>query len=79
MKISKKLEDMQERVTESLKTLEIELKLFRQHKEIELKNIISEFVRIQKKSNQKMKVQWQGFLSKCDINIESLNTTSNND
>jgi len=70
--LSKKIEEMLEKVSESRKVLETELKLFRQQKEQELKGLISEFVRIQKKSNERMKNQWQQFLSKSDINKEVL-------
>lgn len=46
LKQTKKLEELQERVSESTLTLETELKLFRQEKEAELRNILSEFVRL---------------------------------
>ena len=40
------MEELQERVMESTKTLEIELKLFRQEKESEMRALLSEFVRL---------------------------------
>jgi hypothetical protein len=58
------MEEMFELVKDSAKTLEIELKLFRQQKEIELKDLIRAFVDIQKKTNEKMKHHWQSFLQK---------------
>lgn len=62
---------MFERVKDSAKVLEVELKLFRQQKELELKALISEFVRIQKQSNERMKSSWQTFLNKAEINKEA--------
>ena len=70
--LSKRVEEALEKVSESRKVLETELKLFRQQKEQELKQLVSEFVRIQKKSNEKMKNSWQQFLSKSEISKEVL-------
>ena len=61
---------MQEKVSESTKILSEELKNFKTQKEDELKSLISEFVRIQKKANDKMKSQWANFLQKADVNKE---------
>lgn len=44
--LTKKIEETFEKVKESAKTLEDELRLFRTQKEVELKNLISEFVKI---------------------------------
>ncbi len=49
---------MRDRLADGQKTLDQELKLFRQLKEVELKNIIAEFVAIQKSGNLKLKNQW---------------------
>lgn len=68
---------MFERVKESAKTLETELKLFRQQKEVELKQLISEFVNIQKKTNDKMKNHWSNFLQKSQINNNEFNSINN--
>ncbi|CDW76629.1 sorting nexin 1 [Stylonychia lemnae] len=68
--LTKKIEEMFEKVKESAKILEQELKLFRQQKEVELKALISEFVNIQKKSNEKLKNYWQGFLNNSEIGKE---------
>lgn len=43
---TKKLEELQERVQDSTKVLEIELKLFRQEKEAEMRYLLAEFVRL---------------------------------
>ncbi len=59
---------MKEKAQETANTLSIELKLFRQEKEAELKQIIGEFVRIKKQSNLKLKEQWGHFLQKTDYN-----------
>ena len=42
----RRMEDLQDRVTESTRTLETELKLFRQEKEAEMRALLSEFVRL---------------------------------
>ena len=63
---------MRDRLADGQKTLDQELKLFRQLKEVELKNIIAEFVAIQKSGNLKLKNQWQGFLTKTDASHKDL-------
>ena len=64
---------MQEKVTESTKVLDQELKMFKQQKEMELKSMISEFVRIQKVANEKLKNQWGNFLSGAEVSKEAQN------
>ena len=44
--VSRRMEEMQERVQESTKVLEQELVLFKHVKEQEMRNIMSEFVKI---------------------------------
>lgn len=63
---TKKIEDFQERVQESNRVLETELKLFKDEKEGELRFILSEFVRLQKATNEKLKNQWGLFLQRAE-------------
>ena len=44
----KRLEEVEERVKESTRTLEEELRLFRAEKELELRGLVSDFVRIKR-------------------------------
>jgi hypothetical protein len=60
----KRLEDLEERVKESTQTLEEELRLFRAEKELELRGLVTEFVRIKRQTNEQMRVQWTQFLQK---------------
>jgi hypothetical protein len=49
-------------VMDSTKTLETELKLFRQEKESEMRVLLSEFVRLQTAANERLRTQWAQFL-----------------
>jgi hypothetical protein len=53
-------------VEESNRTLETELKLFKEEKENELRFILSEFVTLQKDTNGKLKNQWGQFLQRAE-------------
>lgn len=48
----KRLEDLEERVKESTQTLEEEIRLFRAEKELELRGLVTEFVRIKRQTNE---------------------------
>lgn len=63
---TKRQEEYLLRVEESNRTLEAELKLFKEEKENELRFIISEFVRLQKASNDRLKGQWALFLQRAE-------------
>ena len=66
---------MEEKVKESAKILEEELKLFRRAKEEDLRKIMKEFVSIQKKSNEEMLDQWKSFSDKNSMLKLSLDTS----
>ena len=51
---------------ESTRTLEEELRLFRAEKELELRGLVSDFVRIKRQTNESMKNQWLLFLQKSE-------------
>lgn len=45
-------------MADSTRTLDVELRLFRQEKETEMRGLLSEFVRLQKAANDKLKGHW---------------------
>jgi hypothetical protein len=49
-------------VKESTRTLEEELRLFRAEKELELRGLVSDFVKIKRQTNEQLKNQWLQFL-----------------
>lgn len=51
---------------DSTKTLDDELRIFRAEKEFEMRMLLSEFVRLQKTTNDLMKGQWMTFLQKAE-------------
>jgi hypothetical protein len=57
---------------ESTRTLETELKLFRQEKEAEMRVLLSEFVRLQQLTNDRLKLQWAQFLSRAEAKDPSI-------
>ena len=59
---TKRVEEQYERMIESTKTLETELRLFRQEKESEMRVLLSEFVRLQTAANERLRTQWAQFL-----------------
>lgn len=69
---TKRLEELQERVMDSTKTLESELKLFRQEKESEMRVLLSEFVRLQTAANERLRTQWAQFLQRAEAKDPSL-------
>jgi len=62
----RKQEDFKVRVGDCTKTLDDELKLFRAEKEQEMRVLLSEFVRLQKTTNDLMKGNWALFLVKAE-------------
>ena len=63
---TKRQEELQLRVMESTKCLDDELRLFRGEKEQQMRVLLSEFVRLQKTTNEVMKGHWLTFLQKAE-------------
>ncbi len=65
---TKKNEEQYERVKESTKTLDDELRLFRKEKELEMRGILTEFIKLKRQSNDLLRGQWLNFLQRAEGN-----------